>query len=304
MMKKNTFKDYKLAIKEHFLIAQKEDISGILANPSPAQMRNFCSLKCDKGISRRDEAVFRLFFETKEGDDIKKSIERCNIDKFKPIISFLKGEKDGDNAKRVEMAACIVDYKPRPYHIFANTSAQEDKIGKPDENTDENDAATGEIDELDTNGHFRSPDKQSIHKQTWIEKHKVKTVVLFFTLIISGLLIGKKTFKEKECMQWNKDKYVEVDCLDDKQQNHLINTIVPVNKQLLNFKKIEVCDTTTFFRHDKPLVWYCKVNGKLDFFNSIGTGFHPETGKALKPISQYIIEKYILGRSSIKKEES
>jgi hypothetical protein len=68
-------------------------------------------------------------------------------------------------------------------------------------------------------------------------------------------------------------------------------SIEPFREEVLKLKQIEVCDTTTFFKEGKPIVWYCKVDGKPEFFNTYG--IHPETGKALRPVTKYIIEKYV-----------
>jgi len=76
--------------------------------------------------------------------------------------------------------------------------------------------------------------------------------------------------------------------------------VIPLNQYVLdNFKKITVSDTTTFFKngdYDMPVVWYGKSSNKKEheYFNR--PGLHPETGKTLKPISRYIIKKYILSK--------
>ena len=69
----------------------------------------------------------KVFFETQPDEKLKKSIERCNIDKFKPIISFLKGEKDTENRYRVGLAAILVDFKPRPYSLYQGVNIKESK---------------------------------------------------------------------------------------------------------------------------------------------------------------------------------
>ena len=69
----------------------------------------------DNSISKNDENIFRLFFKVKVEQNLRKEIEYCDIGKFKPIISFLKGEKDSDNVTRIELAAILVDFNPRPY---------------------------------------------------------------------------------------------------------------------------------------------------------------------------------------------
>ena len=115
-MKKITFEEYKSAIKAHYKGSKLEDVSGILLNPTPAQLRNLCLMKFENGLTRTDENTFSLFFHVKEGHDIRKAIDNFDIGKFKPIISFLKAEKDSDNSSRIELAAILVDFCPRPYN--------------------------------------------------------------------------------------------------------------------------------------------------------------------------------------------
>jgi len=43
----------------------------------------------------------------------------------------------------------------------------------------------------------------------------------------------------------------------------------------------------------KPCVWYGKsFDGSYDCFTA--PGLHPETGKKLKPITEYIVKKHLL----------
>jgi hypothetical protein len=48
-----------------------------------------------------------------------------------------------------------------------------------------------------------------------------------------------------------------------------------------------------FFNEDGSVkLWYGKNKNKdLEYFTALG--LHPETGKTLKPITQYMIDKYI-----------
>ena len=62
----------------------------------------------------------------------------------------------------------------------------------------------------------------------------------------------------------------------------------------MQLRKIDVSDTTTFFKHEKAQVWYCKKEKQIEYFN--GPGFHPENGKVLKPITNYMIEKYVFNQ--------
>jgi len=127
-----------------------------------------------------------------------------------------------------------------------------------------------------------------------ISKRIALVFLLLFVLGSIGYGVKQHFFSNKECLVWVKDHYEAID------YNEVINSVevIPFNRSLLDdFKKLSVCDTTNFFKngdYKKPIVWYGKaVNSKeFDFFNR--PGLHPETGKTLKPISKYIIEKHIL----------
>jgi hypothetical protein len=95
-------------------------------------------------------------------------------------------------------------------------------------------------------------------------------------------------------MQWQGDHYVEIDCQDETNSFYASSPIVPFDDRTSTLKRVTVSDTTKFFREDgKALIWYCKVKGKSkpDYFNE--PGLHPITGKALKPITDYMIDKYV-----------
>ena len=297
-MKKTTFRDYKIAIKKQYEIVKKEEVSGILANPSPAQMRTLCLIIFDKGMSRKDEAVFRLFFETKENEALRKSIENCVIEKFKPIISFLKGERDSESSIRIEMSALLLDFKPRPYAVFSDGERSDGN----DENVYETVVTnTVEVVEKDSEGttevtknDFNDLDSSTEVKRYSEKRSSKKKFVVLTLLIVSIFLVGytsKQLFFSDDCMQWNGDHYEKVICEEKVQGIGSFNKASVFDSSQFNLHKIEVCDTTTFFVRDKAVVWYCKVDGKPEYFTSHGC--HPVTGKPLKPITDYIIKKYI-----------
>ncbi|NAS31996.1 hypothetical protein GTQ40_13505 [Flavobacteriaceae bacterium R38] len=120
--------------------------------------------------------------------------------------------------------------------------------------------------------------------------------------ILSFFILGVQFFSKKQdfplesstCMAWVKDHYEEVSC---NLQFHPISgmQIVPYDIKLItNFRKIEVTILTTFFSEEtgKPLIWYYKNrDSEIEYFTA--PGFHPVTGKTLKAITEYIIEKYV-----------
>lgn len=279
-MKKNTFKDYKEAVQLFYETAKNNDVSGILFNPSPAQMRTLCLLICDKFISKKEEEVFRLFFETKEQESLKKSIENCNIDKFRPIISFLRRESDTENAIRVEMAAIIIDFKLRPYAVFSKT---DEVIAITEGNYTVREERTVKTESSKIKTPTPTPTSS---------KSNFKNKIMVGSLVVLSALGVKKTlFKEKECMKWCDDHYELVDCIKEKQGAASYEIIKPYDEREFERKELNVCDTTTFFVGEKPKVWYDKDKDGLHYFNM--NGENPESGDLLKPMTNYMIAKYV-----------
>ncbi|MFV5699802.1 hypothetical protein ACM55H_15670 [Flavobacterium sp. ZT3R17] len=287
-MNKITFEQYKSAIKVKYEEKKIEDVSGILLNPTPAQLRNLCLMIFDNLLSKSDENIFKLFFNVKEEGSLRKSMENSDIARFRPIISFLKGEKDSDNSTRIELAAILIDFNPRPYNKYL-LNVKINEIGnvevpslmEKDEAGDENlplDKWVEKEFELKNIGRFK--------------KRKVIIFTVFLSLFFMGYTVKNIIFPEKECMMWDGNHYEAIDCKNEKLGIGNISSVVVLNENLLSFKKIEVNTNTVFFKKGKPIVWYGKsFDGSYEYFNQ--PGLHPETEKTLKPISQYIIKKYI-----------
>ncbi|NNT71682.1 hypothetical protein HKT18_05570 [Flavobacterium sp. IMCC34852] len=274
-MKKNTFKSYKEAILERYSLAQLEDLSGILATPTPAQLRDFCSMKCDKDLTKADEELMKAFFETKPDESLKHSISRCNIDKFKPIISFLKREKDTENQIRVGLAAIIIDFNPRPYAKYLGM-AKDGKVSRTP---------------LPTNQVFTEKENKPT---TTLYKRVLYLILGFISLLSIGYVLKSFIAPEKQCMQWQKDHYEVMECDSKVNSLYATNSIKPIDEKLLDFKKIEVNNKTLFFEKGKAIVWYCKISDtEIDYFNGSGDGYHPVLNKSLRPITKYIIDKYV-----------
>lgn len=286
-MNKITFEQYKSAIKVKYEEKKIEDVSGILLNPTPAQLRNLCLMIFENLLSKSDENIFKLFFNVKVEGSLRKSMENSDIARFRPIISFLKGEKDSDNSTRIELAAILIDFNPRPYNkyllnvkISGSGNLELPQLMEKDE-TFENllrDKLVGKDVEEKNIGRF--------------EKRKVIIFTVFLSLFFMGYTVKNIIFPEKECMMWNGNQYEAVDCKNEKLGPENFTVVEVLNENLLSFKKIEVNTNSVFFKKGKPIVWYGKsFDGNYEYFNQ--PGLHPETEKTLKPISKYIIKKYI-----------
>lgn len=125
-----------------------------------------------------------------------------------------------------------------------------------------------------------------VSKAIIFERGRKRTILATMLLAIviitgyAGFLQGKE-----DCMVWMEDHYEKTSCSGSELEQSL-------NQEILeNLKKIEVTDTTEFFRNGQVQVWYDKTDGVLEYFSFYG--IHPENGKTLKPITSYIIEKYV-----------
>ncbi len=119
-------------------------------------------------------------------------------------------------------------------------------------------------------------------------KEEKRLINAFLFIGIGGALITAVYFNlsPKRCWKWNENTYIRVSC--DQEFSVLPNNILnPVT-----FKRIQVDRNTVFFSRGRALVWYAKSrNGSIEYFND--RGLHPITRKELKPITNYIISKYV-----------
>jgi hypothetical protein len=292
-MKNFTIKDYKLSIKNTVETIQDDGFILDLVEPTPAKLRNLCIDIFDKGLTKNDENIFVSFFEAKEISKLEKAIENCNVDKFKPIISLLKGTNNTDDRERIEMAAILVDHRPRPFLRFKNGEIEDQSFRnrEADGNSRNHNARNEEEGKVDEENRI-STGFIDIALKITNKKHIVLLAGIF--AMIGGFTIWNFE-DEGDCMVWNKDHYEAVSCDIVSNKMSLVRPIVTKKEESLisNFKKIKVCDTTSFFKLGKPCVWYGKsFDGNYDCFTS--PGLHPETGKTLRPITEHIIKKYLL----------
>lgn len=280
-MNNNTLDSYKKAVKAQYEKAKTGSFSGFLQIPTPAELKKLCLLLFDKGISKQDQEIFDIFFELDDKSSKRKQIENANVDKLKPIGNFLKGKTENTRSVSLDLMAVLVDFHPRPYRKFIAGDRNElptihkDEISKVEPNED--------------NTQLKLP----VFEEFKLKSLSKRIAYFIFTILIfGGFGYGVKSafFPSKDCMVWVKNHYeaFEYEAVKDTVE------VLALNQEMLdNFKKVAVCDTTTFFKNGKPLFWYAKNPSRteVECFNQ--PGLHPETGKTLKPITKYIVDKYI-----------
>jgi hypothetical protein len=291
-MVKNTLEDYKAAVKLKYEMEKSGSHSTFLLNPSRAKLRKLCGELFKNNVSSDDLKSFSTFFQFDFVPNCSNKL-KDQTDKFRPIETFFKGETDLTDIEAVNIAAILVDFNPRPYLRFSKWEVfkKQDKHSTDFEITDTTDVyATHKIVKSSSASVDQSMQSSIIEKkQRFIFQKQQLILAVLLTILLSGF--GYRLFPKKECLQWQKDHYEMVVCESKGVAIVNLYSKLPLNENILNFRKIEVCDTTTFFRHNKPVLWYCRNGNHLDFFN--GPGFHPENEKALRPITQYMIDKYV-----------
>ena len=105
-------------------------------------------------------------------------------------------------------------------------------------------------------------------------------------LLVLAILTTVHFLTPEECMCWNGEKYIEVDCQSKTQSYQVIG--LDKNK-LEGFVKITRPDTLG--PKDVGRVWYSKINHEVEFFT--GPGYHPtEFGRSLKAATMRILDSY------------
>lgn len=131
------------------------------------------------------------------------------------------------------------------------------------------------------------------------EKVNKRSALVIIVLLIFALGLAVYFFSQitgakiAKCMVWVKMEYQQVDCNTSLQPEYEADIMPFDANKLKNFKKLNVTITTDFFDEvtNKPLVWYVKNNNEIEYFSS--PGLHPITGKTLRAITPYIINKYV-----------
>jgi hypothetical protein len=330
-MPNNTFEDYKKAVKKKYGKEKNREHSFYLEIPTRGKLRNLCwELFQQQNRNQDDLNVFSSLLGVAFDVNKKNKFDEQK-DKFRPIETFFKGETDPTNVDAVNMAAILVDYPWRPFNKFRIQELFPDEIQIDNEN--EIEKSNKQKDQVEVSGNlevFLDKKERAIGIESTVEKENEKSKIeireekekpidierkisnaeklvsnvrnkflqnlkrhikktAIGVAIILGLGFGViyYAFWNKGCMQWNNDHYDIVDCSLKEEDN----TIVILDPTIVNLKKIKVCDTTVFFKHGKAGVFYAKSANSVEYFNQMAP--HPVTEKYLKPITNYMIYKYV-----------
>lgn len=269
-----------------------------LMHLTPAKLKDECMKRCTKDVSRRDEKVIRDFCgDLNESRSYRAIIQRCDTDKFRPLVNYLKGKSDSTEEKNIELLAWLIDFRDRPWEIGKEISGDDDMDTGPVLNTapETGGVETTTVGPPLTGGVEKDPvvpgEKESDSPKTGRKSTKTLAAAVMLSLVLgtgSMWWWKDKTPGSGDCMYWHEDHYEPIPC-NEKIPNTMI--IALDDMRLKGFRKITRPDTITYQAIGK--VWYSKINTNIEYFTSGGE--HPVVfGRQLKPITPYIIEKHIL----------
>jgi hypothetical protein len=128
----------------------------------------------------------------------------------------------------------------------------------------------------------------STNSKTFLNTYKYAILISLF--IIVALFIFNSVTKQR-FMIWDNDHYIEVNF--DTKKYSLNQLKIFKEERVELFKKVKPsCDYVFFDQQQNVKLWYGKnISKELEYFTALG--LHPETGKTLKPITLYMIDKHI-----------
>ncbi|QSB25664.1 hypothetical protein [Flavobacterium sp. CLA17] len=294
-----TFKDYEKAIRAKYEIEKEGEYAKHFHPTAQANLRDLCWERFIENKNRDDLKTFFSFFNFDfdiTNTELKKAL-KDETDKFKTIAYFyLKEEKKTVSRYAVELAAILVDFKLRPYQNFYEKGGNEEKkinynpfvseiiLDEEKEIAIEVISQTSQEIIKTENSHPRTTFFERLLKRS--KKETAIVVGVIICLLFSTIYLA---FFKKDYMQWSTDQY-EVVGKEGIERNP--NDIIQYDNHLLDFKKIPVCDTTTWLVNGKSIIWYAKTNNEVDFFTTCGNGRHPVSGSTIRPVTYYIFNKY------------
>lgn len=307
------FEKFQTAVRNAYLdIKNNGELHFDRAWPSPGELKIWC-LNCYlQGLSKEDELVFIRFFNREQSaKELPVLIENFDLDKLRPLRNFISGETQRrPDENIVKLLAVLINFTPRPYRASdwdeqtypidttknkendSEISTVSDDLPKEkieDYNEEKKEIQIAQLTEQIRPGGKTEATADTIFPPSEKKKSANKTIVyalssLVFIISVCVVLYNMNT--PADCMSWNGEKYVKVDCQNSAQPYQ----IVGLNKtKLEHFHKITRPDTLNY--NDVGKVWYSKIDNRIEFFTY--PGHHPiHYEKSLKAATKHIIENY------------
>lgn len=266
---------------------------------------------------------FVNFINGKTTDTVHKNIELLAwlIDfEYRPLGKYEKMIKEGELKPPT-----LIENGPKadsgegPIAVVTPKTGVEDNMNTDSENPPQDSPVKDPLQEPDNDGNtnigggdtlVKEPEPMAVHLSPPRPKRRAKYLiplaVLIFLLLGGGMLY--KGFKNTAantttldspalptsefCMYWAEDHYQQIPC---DQASDSLNPVPLDMEKVQHFKKIPCPETIK--KTELGKYWYCKLKNREVEFYTAG-GFHPvDTKRRLKPLTNYMYETYITGRT-------
>jgi hypothetical protein len=283
------------------------DLSIDIRQLSPASLKAACLEECRERYDRKDAWILKGFFG--QGSDQQAcllAIADLEIDKFRPLVYFIKGKTKNPDDKVVELVAWLLDFADRPYDPRKKyVTSLYDPQGLPSEmaigvvpgtdgkrEADPLPVPPGAIEE--TPKTMPSAAIYDSKSRTNPRTNRNKTVSTVAIGVLAAFIIylawPKKVILpggRQACMYWTGDHYQAIPC-DQRPTNSL--TVPLDSARLVYFRKITRPDTIT--ENALGSIWYAKFQGKYECYTAPGA--HPIDGSVpLKLLTDYVLLRHI-----------
>ncbi|QJB35504.1 hypothetical protein HF324_31065 [Chitinophaga oryzae] len=278
-----------------------------LMHLTPANLKDECVKKCTMDVNRRDEKIIRDFCgDLNESKSCQVILQRCETDKFRPLVNYLKGKSENTDAKNIELLAWLLDFPDRPWVMGKVISGMDQPAETPiipeiptipeipdSQNSPESSSIPVRMNTFKEGENTGKP--TAIAPAGKITRKSTKSLVAAIMLSLvagtGGMWWWMQPPATGDCMYWHEDRYEPVAC------NQRIPNAVIVPRDTLRlkyFRKITRPDTITYRAIGK--VWYSKIKGEIEFFTLPGE--HPVVfGYQLRPLTIYMIKTRILQKN-------
>lgn len=304
------FDDYKKDVLKFYLSMKDSfELSSNLEWPTPKKVKKECFVIFGKRYDKKDDEILRSFFDpTNQINDHILSIKKFELTKFKPLISFMKGEKNVRGEENVKLLAWLLNFDS--YEIWRVNSddkknitildEDESILGTIDTEEDEitilysNESQETKLDEVD------DPAIEIKNNSKEFNKKLKKKIVNISTVLATVLYLGgylyihnevrfKSLFRssligQDKCMYWTGEHYEAIGCNETSEVTIPLDTV-----KLARLHRITLPDTLT--KNSLGKVWYGKVSGNPIFYTAGGDD-PLDSNKRLLPITNYIRTKY------------
>ena len=322
------FDDYKKEVLNSYLERKESgQLDPFLQNPTTRKIKKEC-IRIFNMNPKREERLLRIFFDPNNRlDDIEQSIKEFDVERFRPLLSFIKQEKNIRDEEPVKILAWLIGFES--YKVWRENQLR--SIVNEDQELQDNsqlDLPTSEVNDFNDNFIRRQliegaqPKKdvageEKLETLTSLRQAHSKQVQIVQPAIDVTMPVIKTSWRDKlinwkawtvtlsclvftflayayykldgseQCMYWNGNEYMNIPCSETIAE---VQVLALDKDKLTKLKKITQPDTITYACIGK--VWWAKVNGRVEFYTAGGD--HPTIqNKRLLPITKYMIDKYI-----------